>query len=164
MDIFDAEIINFWKSLQQNHVRFIMIGGFATNLHGYQRFTGDMDIWIEDTKENRKELRKAFVEYGLGDIELLERMKFVTGWTEFYLNNGLRLDIITDMKGLEYYSFDECYNLASIAEIENVQIPFLHINHLIQNKKSVGREKDQLDVKYLEKIKKLREENNLNGF
>lgn len=36
MDIFDAEIINFWKSLQQNNVRFIMIGGFATNLQGYQ--------------------------------------------------------------------------------------------------------------------------------
>jgi hypothetical protein len=43
MDIFDAEIVNFWKSLQQNNVRFIMIGGFAINLHGYQRFTGDMD-------------------------------------------------------------------------------------------------------------------------
>ena len=37
-----------------------MIGGFATNLHGYQRFTGDMDVWIEDTSENRKNLRKAF--------------------------------------------------------------------------------------------------------
>lgn len=163
MDIFDAEIIEFWKCLQQNHVRFIMIGGFATNLHGYQRFTGDMDIWIEDTKENRKKLRKAFAEYGLGDIELLERMKFVTGWTDFYLNNGLRLDVITDMKGLEDYSFDECYNLASIAEIENVEVPFLHINHLIQNKKVVGREKDKLDVINLEKIKKLRSENNFEG-
>lgn len=159
MDIFDSEIVNFWKSLQQNNVRFIMIGGFATNLHGYQRFTGDMDIWIEDTKQNRKNLRKAFKEYGLGDIELLEQMKFITGWTDFYLNNGLRLDIITDMKGLEEYSFEDCYSIASIAEIDNVQVPFLHINHFIQNKKSIGKEKDQLDVKYLEKIKKLREEN-----
>jgi hypothetical protein len=158
MDIFDAEIVNFWKSLQQNNVRFIMIGGFATNLHGYQRFTGDMDIWIEDTKENRKNLRKAFAEYGLGDIELLERIKFVTGWTDFYLNNGFRLDIITDMKGLEDLSFDECRNMASIAEIDDVHVPFLHINHLIQNKKEVGREKDKLDVINLEKIKKLRGE------
>ena len=160
MDIFDVEILKFWQSLQESHVRFIMIGGFAINLHGYQRFTGDMDLWIEDTKENRKNLRKAFAGYGLGDIELLERMKFVTGWTDFHLNNGLRLDIITDMKGLEKYSFDECYNLAAIAEIENIQVPFLHIDHLILNKKKVGREKDKLDVIYLEKIKKLREENN----
>ena len=64
MDIFDVEIVKFWRSLQQNGVKFIMIGGFATNLHGYQRFTGDMDIWIEDTPENRKHLRKAFFDYG----------------------------------------------------------------------------------------------------
>jgi len=56
--------------------------------------------------------------------------------------------------------FCECYNLASIAEIKNVKVPLLYINHLIQNKKTVGREKDQLDVKYLEKINKLTEENN----
>jgi len=161
MDIFDTEILNFWKSLQNNDVRFIMIGGFATNLHGYQRYTGDMDIWLEDTEQNRKSLRKAFLEYGLGDIALLEQITFVVGWTDFYLNNGLKLDIITNMKGLEEYSFSECYNMASVAEIEYVQVPFLHINHLIQNKKSVGREKDKLDVIYLEKIKSLREENNL---
>jgi len=62
------------------------------------------------------------------------------------------------MKGLDDYSFDECYNIAAIAEIDDVQVPFLHINHLIQNKKEVGREKDQLDVINLERIKKLRGE------
>ena len=36
-----------------------MIGGFAINLHGYNRSTKDIDIWIEDTLENRKRLRKA---------------------------------------------------------------------------------------------------------
>lgn len=53
MDIFDEEIIKFWKSLQDNAVRYIMVGGFATNIHGYQRYTGDMDIWIEDSQMNR---------------------------------------------------------------------------------------------------------------
>ena len=161
MDIFDVEIIKFWRSLQQNRVKFIMIGGFATNLHGYQRFTGDMDVWIEDTSENRKNLRKAFFDYGLGDLELLETISFITGWTIFHLKNGLRLDIVTDMKGLEKYSFNECYRLAAIAEIDDVQIPFLHINHLILNKKQVGREKALLDVIYLERIKNLETNNNL---
>jgi hypothetical protein len=54
--------------------------------------------------------------------------------------------------------FDKCHNMASIAEIDDVHIPFLHINHLIQNKKEVGREKDKLDVINLERIKKLRGE------
>jgi len=32
------------------------------------------------------------------------------------------------MKGLEGYTFEECLKMASIADIDNVDIPFLHIN------------------------------------
>ncbi len=48
MDVFDEEIIKFWKALNKFNVRYIMVGGFATNIHGFQRFTADIDIWIED--------------------------------------------------------------------------------------------------------------------
>jgi hypothetical protein len=44
MDIFDEEIIHFWKSLSANGVKYIIVGGYAVNLHGHQRFTGDMNI------------------------------------------------------------------------------------------------------------------------
>jgi predicted nucleotidyltransferase len=62
MDIFDDEILKLWRSLLNNRVDFIMIGGVATNLHGFQRTTDDIDIWIKDSLENRKNLRKAFKE------------------------------------------------------------------------------------------------------
>jgi len=68
------------------------------------------------------------------------------------------LDIMTSMKGLENISFSECLSLASIADLEGVGVPFLHINHLIDNKKIVNRPKDQVDVIELEKIRKIREE------
>ena len=74
------------------------------------------------------------------------------------LNNGLKLDKMVDMKGLEGYSFDECYQMAAIAEIENIPVPFLHLNQLIANKKPVNRTKDQIDVTELEKIKRPRKE------
>ena len=57
----------------------IMVGGFAINLHGYSRATKDIDIWLEDTLENRKKLRKALNEQGSGDYEPIERMQFVPG-------------------------------------------------------------------------------------
>ena len=44
---------------------------------------------------------------------------------------------------------------AETANIEDVQIRFLHINHLILNKKAVNRTKDKVDGEYLEKIKNL---------
>ncbi len=76
MDIFDEEIVKFWSALVNNGVQFILVGGYATNMNGYQRFIGDMDIWINNTPQNRKLLRKAFADYGLGDYEMIERMQF----------------------------------------------------------------------------------------
>jgi hypothetical protein len=37
MDILDDEILSLWRSLSTNKVRYIMVGGFATNLHGFNR-------------------------------------------------------------------------------------------------------------------------------
>mgnify|MGYP003576806952 CR=1 FL=1 len=160
MDIFDNELLNFWRSLNKYEVEYVMVGGVATNLHGYERTTNDVGLLLNDTLENQQKLRLAFKDYGMGDFEMMERLQFVPGWTNFHLNNGLRLDIMTVMKGLEEFTFDECLQHASIADIENVLIPFIHINHLIANKKAVYMPKDQVDVIYLEKIKKLREEEN----
>lgn len=89
---------------------------------------------------------------------MLDRIQFVPGWTDFHLLNGLRLDIIVTMKGLEEYSFDESLEMAAIATIDDVKVPFLHINQLITNKISVNRPKDRIDVIELEKIKKIMEE------
>ncbi|MES2446994.1 MAG: hypothetical protein V4546_07415 [Bacteroidota bacterium] len=59
MDIFDEEILNFWKALEEFNVKYILVGGYAINLHGYQRFTGDLDIWLKDDLEKRKALRST---------------------------------------------------------------------------------------------------------
>ena len=61
---------------------------------------------------------------------------------------------MTSLKGVEL-SFDECLQMAPVAEIEGVAVSFLHISHLIQNKKAVNRPKDQIDVMQLEKIRKI---------
>jgi len=155
MDIFNDDLLAFWKALNSFHVKYIMVGGVATNFNGYQRTTDDIDVWIEDTIENRSKFRFAFKEYSGEDFSMIERMQIIPGWTNFNLNNGYKLDLMVNMKGLEDYSFDECHKSATIAEIDEIHVPFLHINHLIDNKKAVNRPKDQIDVIYLEKIRKI---------
>jgi hypothetical protein len=157
MDVLDDELLQFWKSLNENNVKYIMVGGFATRFHGFNRNTDDLDLWLEDSKQNRINLRKAFKGLGYGDFSSLETIEFVPGWTNFYVGGGIELDIMTSMKGLENLSFDECLQMASVADLEGIKVPFLHINHLIDNKKIVNRPKDQIDVIELEKIKKIRE-------
>jgi hypothetical protein len=157
MDMLDEELLRFWKYLGRYNVKYIMVGGFATSFHGFNRATDDIDLWLDDTVENRKNLRAAFLDLGYGDIKSIETMQFVPGWTSFYVGSAIELDIITSMKGLEDTTFTECYEQASVADIDGISIPFLHINQLIQNKKVVNRPKDQIDVIELEKIRKVRE-------
>jgi hypothetical protein len=159
MDIFDEELLSFWRCLNKFNVKYIMVGGVATNLNGYQRTTNDIDVWIEDTLKNRENYRSAYKEYSGIDITMMDRLQIIPGWTNFSLNNGFKLDLMVNMKGLEDFSFEDCYKLSNKANIDDLSIPFLHINHLIVNKKAVNRAKDQIDVMELERIKKDLEEN-----
>lgn len=82
MDVFDEGLLSFWKALHDNEVAYLLIGGYAVNFHGYQRFTGDVDIWLKDTGENRKKLRNTFINCNMGDYPLIESMQFVAGCTQ----------------------------------------------------------------------------------
>ena len=157
MDILDESLLEFWKSLNQHQVLYIMVGGFAVNMHGFTRSTNDIDLWLNDTKLNRQNFGKAMAPLGYDGLTW-EEIQFVPGWSDFYIGPGIRLDIMIDMKGLNDIPFDEAYKQANIGQIEGLLVPFLNMNHLIANKKAVNRPKDQIDVIELEKIKKLKEE------
>jgi hypothetical protein len=71
------------------------------------------------------------------------------------LPNGFPLDIMTGLKGLEDYSFDECLSLAVWAEIEDIRVPFLHLNQLMAAKEAANRPKDQIDLEELRRIQQI---------
>jgi predicted nucleotidyltransferase len=146
------QIFIIWKFLKENDVRYITIGGFAVNIYGYNRNTGDLDILIDDTIENRKKLRKAFKEIGIGDFESIETMQFIPGWTDFTLDFGLRLDVMTSIKGLEEKSFQDLYDDTTIVLLGGVEVKFIDYDNLIIAKKASNRPKDQLDIEELNKL------------
>ncbi len=156
MDLLDEELLALWKAFEKYEVKFIMVGGFAVNLHGFNRTTADADIWLKNTRENRNSFRKAMAEQGYGDYPMFETMDFIPGWSTFTLNSGIELDLMTSLAGFEETDFDQCFEYASIADIQGTKIPFLHINHLLEEKKAAGRPKDQIDVQELERIRDLR--------
>jgi hypothetical protein len=159
MDILDDDLLRVWKTLEANAVKYIMIGGIASIFHGTSRITQDADVWIEDSLENRKALRSALQDAGIGDFEQLETLEFVPGFTTIYLNEFIELDFFTDLKFYTKKDFAECYTLAETAVIENISIKFLHIDHLLFEKQTANRPKDQFDIEELQKIKKIIDNN-----
>ena len=151
MDIFDEEIVNLWRLLYKHHVRYIMVGGFATNLHGFSRITADADIWLEDNLENRKRFWSAIKELGIGDFQQFETIEFVADYSSIMLDSGIELDVMTQLKDFGKEQFSDCLDLAAKAKIHEIEVPFLHLNHLLREKKATGRPKDLLDIEELKK-------------
>jgi hypothetical protein len=54
MDVSDEQLMKFWAKLNSNQVRYVMIGGFATRFHGFNRNTDDIDMWIDDMVQSEK--------------------------------------------------------------------------------------------------------------
>jgi hypothetical protein len=158
MDILDEEILNLWRLLNIHSVKYIIVGGFATNLHGFNRITADLNIWIKDDSENRKKLRQVLKELELGDFPAIETIDFIPGWSSIMLSSGFELDIMTSLKGFPNDTFEECYKISPTAIIYNIPIKFMNLNKLIEAKKAVSREKDLIDIIELEKIKKSKPE------
>jgi hypothetical protein len=150
----NEQIVAIWNSFFQNKVRYITIGGFAVNIYGYNRNTVDIDIYLEDTLENRINLRKKLKSIDLGDFEIIETMQFIPGWTDFTLSYGLRLDIMTTVKGLEHKSFDSLLNDATVLMIKETPVYFIDYDNLIIAKKATNRPKDILDIEELKKLNK----------
>ena len=150
----NSQIIEIWKYFSLNKVKYLTIGGFAVNIYGYGRNTGDIDIFIDDSIENRENLRVALKKAGIGDFENIKTMQFIPGWTDITLNFNLRLDIMTSVKGLEDITFEQLLEKAYITEINNIPVYFLDYENLIKAKKAANRPKDILDIEELEKINK----------
>jgi hypothetical protein len=150
----NKQILEIWKFSGENHVKYLTIGGLAVNIYGYGRNTGNIDIYIEDTFENRVNIRNAIKSIGLGDYESIQTMQFIPNWTYFTLNFDFRLDVMTSIKGLEDKTFQELLSVATIVEIENILIYFIDYDNLMISKKAANRPKDLLDIEELERFNK----------
>jgi hypothetical protein len=73
MNIFNDDFKDFIIYLNQNEVEYIVVGGYAVIIRGYSRSTGDIDIWVNKTKENYKKLQKAIIEFGLPEVAVKEK-------------------------------------------------------------------------------------------
>lgn len=156
MDILDEELIELWRSLDKHDVVYLMVGGFATNIHGFSRTTADADLWVKDTKENRSALRRALEEVVKSSLSEIEHTQLIPGWTSIKLESGFEIDLMTYIAGFEQEAFDDVFLHATYAEIVGIKVPFIHLNALIRSKEATNRPKDQIDLIELKKIRESR--------
>jgi hypothetical protein len=136
----------FIESLNANNVRYLVVGGYAVALHGYPRYTKDLDVWIEPKIQNANNVLNALTAFGFGSLDIT---------ADDFLEEGNiiqlgyppnRIDLITSLKGL---MFENCYPERVQVEIQGVLIDFIDIENLKTNKKATGRPQDLADLENL---------------
>lgn len=130
-------------------VSYLVVGGYAYIYYAEPRYTKDIDLWIEPTRENALRLRQALLEFG-GWVKGMTLEHFTTERTMFQI--GLppcRVDFLTSLPGLE---FGPAYAARKTADLEGLAVPIVSLQDLIIAKRTSGREQDLRDVAGLERI------------
>jgi predicted nucleotidyltransferase len=156
MNVFDTYTHQLLNQLNLQQVQYLVVGGYAVNYHGYRRTTGDIDLWIKpENKVNKEAILKSFRNLNvdkdsltrLAALDFTKPIVFIDGEEPF------KIDFMTHISGV---SFEEAWQKKLIAKLEGLEVPFIHLNHLILSKIASGRPQDKIDVDKLQQIQQLK--------
>ncbi len=146
--IFD-DYLDFFELLNEHKAKYVLVGGLAVVINGFFRTTKDMDLYIEPTIENCKKVVDVINAFGFKYLKISpEDLIDSNGFVQLG-NTPIRIDLFSELPGL---TFQDVYDNSFIYDQEKIPFRVIHINHLIANKKAVGRSQDITDVRNLEKI------------
>ncbi|MBC7695705.1 MAG: nucleotidyltransferase [Burkholderiales bacterium] len=151
MNIFIENHQLLLKSLIKHEVNFLLVGGYAVIYYGYKRTTGDMDLWIEPSNENKLKLIKVLKEFEFDDkgIEYINQLDFTKHLAFHFWEEPERVDCLTR---ISVVNFKEAFEQKVVADIEGINVPIIQYKHLIISKLSSDRIKDKADVDELQKV------------
>jgi hypothetical protein len=140
----NSDLVILCRALNATGARYMVIGGFAINYHGYIRATEDIDILVASDLENQSRIKralevlpdKAILELGEDDFR---------DYTVVRVSDEILVDIMTAACGVE---FEEASNGMEWGTFEGVAIPFA-TPELLLRLKQTHRESDVADRIFL---------------
>jgi hypothetical protein len=135
-----------FRSFEKHEVRYLVIGGIASVLHGVPRATFDLDILIEPTRENARRLLDALLDAGLGTAALTSCEALLSHEITIF-KDRVRIDVQTSTPGL---NFREAWERRATMSFQGQSFQVVSKEDLITSKKASGRPVDLEDVKLLE--------------
>ncbi len=156
---------NLLATLSGAKIDYVLIGGLAVTLHGYQRVTMDVDVvlsmndanlakFVDCAKAaNLKPVLPIPID-SLRDASLIDQWHREKGMLAFALREPDTMAAVIDVLVRPVVSFDELKRNAVVKRIGPLSIPVASIDDLIRLKTGTGRTKDVLDIEELGRIKR----------
>lgn len=151
------------KGLADADVDYVLVGGLAVALHGYQRVTMDVDVVLAMEENNLQRFIAGARATGLrpvmpvdieslANLELLQQWHREKGMLAFGLHHPAGMATVIDVLITPTVPYAELRRDAVIIDVGPLKIPVASIDHLIAMKTGTGRSKDQIDIDELRKI------------
>lgn len=138
------DLVGLCRSLNRENVRYLLIGGFATILHGSVRTTKDIDLLVDPADDNVRSIRRALAM--LPDNAVAE---VDDGDVRRYRVVRVADEIVVDLAEAGGLSFaDASRGGIETRPLDDVDVPLATKEFLIRTKNTI-RESDLSDVKFL---------------
>jgi predicted nucleotidyltransferase len=113
---------DFLRLLNANGIKYVVIGGYAVAYHGYVRYTGDLDIFVELSDENAQKLSVALREFGFNLPRVRPALFLKKGKIIRMGYEPMRLEILNAIDGV---TFEECYQKRRRVSLGGLKIDFI---------------------------------------
>jgi hypothetical protein len=137
------DLREFVALLNAAEVKYLLVGGHALAYHGYPRYTGDVDFFVEMSPGNAAALESVLKEFGFGELDIA-RDDFLQPETIVQLGRPPnRIDLITSISGV---TFAEAWEARVRTEIDGLPVGIISKALLVRNKRASNRPKDVADL------------------
>ena len=153
------------RALGDADVRFVLVGGFAVQLHGFVRTTIDVDLVLAMDSINLERFISVARVFGLApvipvplealaDAEKIEQWHREKGMLAFALREPQIGGSVIDVLVRPEVQFDQLLANAVDVQLFDRDLKIASIDDLLVMKRAANRLKDRIDIEALEKIKR----------
>ncbi|OGI41479.1 MAG: hypothetical protein A2140_05615 [Candidatus Muproteobacteria bacterium RBG_16_62_13] len=159
-----SHFIPIFQLLNEAKVRYVVVGGVATILHGYVRLTADVDLVIDLQAEEVQKTIRALSSRGFKPRAPVDPMLFAdvaqrTRWIEekgmevFSLYHADDPGLTVDLFARHPVPFESLWARSVPMNLGGIEVRVCSIDDLIEMKRRSGRQKDLADIEQLAKIR-----------
>jgi hypothetical protein len=142
---------DLFSAFSNEGAEFIVVGAHAVMYFTEPRYTKDLDVWVRPSVENAERVHRALIAFGAPMANLTVQDLSVPG-TIFQIGVAPnRIDVLTSIEGVV---FDVAWARRVPSTYGGVPIALLSLDDLLDNKRTVGRPQDLLDVEKLERARR----------
>lgn len=157
-----------FKALNDADVKYVVVGGVATVLHGYARLTMDIDLIVDLVPAEATRTVRTLESLGFKPrvpvpaaqfADAAKRQEWIEqkGMTVFSLFNPSNPMLTVDLFVQHPIPFTDLHSRAERMVIEGVPVYICSIDDLITLKQQAGRPQDLLDIEKLQLIQEKRQ-------